>query len=278
MIPLGEPMALERRGVPALALAASAVLHLGGVLAGAVLAGGGSTRPPAPRVARGAFVLAVERPAPAPRPRAVPAAGHPVEERTPSREAGASPARKPSTGPEIDLPPSLTALATEVTEHTEKVGPPSLCELSGGSRSARRPSTLVPVEAPPFADVARVAVAETEPVPSRASEGVRSARLPEGDAKPEYPAACRFGRHRAGGCEGRGTYRVEVDEAGCAVAAGVEGSAGCPDLDAAAVLFFLHRARFEPALLDGVPVPWSGTVTVRYSIVDAEATDGDSHR
>jgi TonB family protein len=109
-------------------------------------------------------------------------------------------------------------------------------------------------------------VIPTEPVVLDA--GVTSARLLDGAGTPRYPNECTAGRHKRGGCEGRGEYALEVDARGRVVSVRTVVSAGCSYLDRSALLFFRYRARFEVVEKDGKPVGWSGTRKVDFSFMD----------
>ena len=85
-----------------------------------------------------------------------------------------------------------------------------------------------------------------------AEGGVRSARLLDGPGKPRYPSVCRRQN-----LEGEGEYVLAIDETGRVTGVRVLKSAGHAAFDDSAVLFFLHRARYDPATLEGVPVPCS---------------------
>jgi TonB family protein len=97
-------------------------------------------------------------------------------------------------------------------------------------------------------------------------QGVKAPRLAPGVGRPKYPAICRSGRHRPGGCEGRGVYDVHIDEKGRALEVDVVKSAGCALLDRSAVLFFLQRARFMPNEASGAAAEWRGTIGVVFSL------------
>ncbi len=50
---------------------------------------------------------------------------------------------------------------------------------------------------------------------------------------------------------------LAINETGSVTGVEVLRSAGHPELDKAAELFFIYRAKFEPATLDGVPIPFA---------------------
>ncbi len=191
-----------------------------------------------------------------------------------------------ATGPPSTVRPRLIAarnvLAVSI-ERTER--PPE--RIRETRESAPRPNAAAEIaraaapepEAPSRPEPPRLERAEegAPPSPSKPRRvsrfssaespgGVRAARLISGDARPHYPEACRAGAHRPGGCEGRGAYEVEIDEAGRVLSVATAESAGCPQLDASASLFFLRRAGFAPAEIDGLPVPWKGRVPVEYEL------------
>jgi TonB family protein len=59
--------------------------------------------------------------------------------------------------------------------------------------------------------------------------------------------------------------RVQVDETGCAVAAGIVGSSGYSSLDAAALELY-ESMRFLPAESSGKAIASSATLPVKYKI------------
>ena len=117
-------------------------------------------------------------------------------------------------------------------------------------------------EPPPTERVSVVNVERYDGPASLPSEGgVRSAHLLEGVGVPEYPRSCK-----REGIEGDGEYSLAVDETGRVTDVRVLKSAGRPELDKAARLFFIYRAEYEPATLEGLPIPFSTRMRVSFRI------------
>ncbi len=234
---LGQPLPLERRGVPAMAAGVSVALH--GALFFIALAGweGRLSERPVLAAAKNELALSIARPSP---PRAKPA-----------REPEDSPVEAPRPVPRTESLERVDSPRPEV----EAVPPPP----------ARIERTTAPV-----ADVARPEVEILSRAAFESPGGIR-APMRLGDARPRYPPACQGERHRRGGCEGTGRYVIEVDATGRVLSAMTAESAGCARLDAEAVRFFLREARFEPATMDGVPIPWEGRIVIRFDLKERGA-------
>ena len=150
----------------------------------------------------------------------------------------------------------LTRLEHEAPPRAERV-----------SVTARLPAVSSPQAARPSSGRLRgpqalKSAAEEGSASVRSPEGgVRAARLLDGHGKPRYPGVCQ-----RKGLEGDGEYLLAIDEAGRVTDARVLKSAGHPEFDKSARRFFLYRARYEPATLDGVPIPFTRTVRVSFEL------------
>jgi TonB family protein len=240
---LGESLHLERRGAPALAGGISLALHAALLL---VAFAGWSRRgePPALAAAESEVFLSIARPAP-PRP-------EPDTERA-DESVRAEPPRP--------LAHAETVERVEQIRHDD--APPPADAPLAPARITRA--------APPERPAAVRSGAGTIPRAARSSAGGVRAPALLGDARPHYPSACRGERHRPGGCEGAGRYAIEVDAGGRVLSAKAAESAGCRGLNEAALRFLLRRARFRPAAVDGVPVPWEGRIVIRFDITERGA-------
>jgi TonB family protein len=225
----GRPLEFERRFVPAAAAASSLVLHSALLFAGFLRAGPGEPAEAELHVRQSRFALLVPRTSDA---RCIP-------KKEPPRLVP-RPARRPrSSERESMTSPRLSAAAPAETELTR-----------------------VETESP---RAERVTVAEMElagelTLPRMPDVGVRSASH-DGSESPTYPPALV-----RDGVEGEGEYEVEIDEAGRVTSVRVLRSAGHPALDTKVELYFIHRGRYEPATLDGVPIPCTRRAIVAFTL------------
>lgn len=224
------------------ALHASAAATLWGALAGA------TGKPPPDRVEVGwAEAVVLEEARPAPDERAAPtvreqdvAAGPVLEDGAETFEAadprlgGESPAEGARAG--------VLGVGSGFPFRTGRGRLPRLLPVRGAAAAAPAP---VPGPAPPTAP----------------TMGARP--IAEACPKPGYPAR----EHRLG-VEGVVEVRAEVDASGAVVSVEVAATSGSAALDRAAVGAVL-RWRFEPALREGVPVPDSVRLRIRFELLSA---------
>ncbi len=159
---------------------------------------------------------------------------------------------------EIRLHPPPRAVRPAV--RFEKAPPPELSAPISAFAPAAAPSParetpVHPEESPP----ALPPLPDREEPPFLGRRGARTEAQPAVRISPVYPTRCRKLGH-----EGTCVLECEVDASGNVSSVRVAASAGCPDLDEAAVNA-LRAARFEPARDGGVPVP--GRVTERLRFV-----------
>jgi TonB family protein len=228
-------MEFERRFVPAAALGVSLLLHgvlfLAGWMGPGSGRGGGPPVRPRLRARRAEFALVVPSANEARR-----------REDDVAREAMRRRIPRPR---EIERESIMRAPPAETH--------PPEAELAGAEHQA---------EPPPRERVSVVKLARSDGAASLEFEGgVRSAHLLEGAGVPEYPRSCR-----REGIEGDGEYALAVDETGRVTDVQVLKAAGHPELDKAATLFFLYRAEYEPATLEGLPIPFSTRMRVSFRI------------
>ena len=222
----GGPLRFERRVVPAAALASSLALHLFLVLAGRLHTDSGKRIEPRLRARRAEFALMVQGPS-EPRP----------EEKETNLDAPRPPPRPRNT-------------------ERESIVGPRRAEIEPPEADLARAEHEIPA-----LRLERISVTAAEAAGVQTEGGVRAARLLHGPGKPRYPAVCR-----RQGIEGEGQYLLEIDEAGSVTGVEVLRSAGHPELDKAGELFFIYRARFEPATLDGVPIPFARETKVAFKL------------
>jgi TonB family protein len=230
----GQPMEFETRFVPAAALAASLLLHGAILLTGwfGTGPGRGPGTPVRPRLRARRAEFALMIPSPSEVSRAEKKAHEAV--------------RRPVARPREIERESITGAPPAETRPPE-------AELARAEHEA---------EPPPRSSVSVVKVERSSELSRRPSEGgVRSAHLLEGAGVPEYPRVCK-----REGIEGDGEYGLAVDETGSVTDVRVIRSAGHPELDKAAKLFFIYRAKCEPATLDGLPIPFSTRMRVSFRI------------
>lgn len=232
----GAPLPFERRGAPATAAGISVAFHAALLFLALPDLTDGPAETPVLAAAKSDLALSIVRSAPS---------------RTRPADEPDEPDEAPRPAPRTQALRRI--LAARAASPDAPPAPSRIAKAAGEPIAADRPEVEV---------LARAAY--------DSPGGIRAPRR-LGDAKPRYPSACQGDSHRPGGCEGVGRYEVEVDADGRAVSARTAESAGCPDLDSAAALFFLHRARFEPATMDGLPVPWKGLVAVRFDLKERGA-------
>lgn len=118
--------------------------------------------------------------------------------------------------------------------------------------------------APPLARGPARAPSPASPAPARAGSGAGpSCGASLGSVpRPRYPDRCRGLGH-----EGRAVLLVDVGPDGAVTAVALERSAGCPELDAAAIEA-VRAARFEPARRFGEAVASRVRVPIRFELRD----------
>jgi protein TonB len=222
-------------GWQALSWPASLLLHAGAIAALATVI----SSPPRPvGVARGTgeeggtpvefhWALVDERVPPSPR-RPEPPAAPPVR-------AEETPAEPPPPPPAEELPGTAVAAAPPATARPPAPAP---------EPAAEPPPATVSPPPPPLAAVAPAAHDEGPGAPGADGPAVDD----PGALRPVYPASCRRRGH-----EGTAVVRVEVGADGTPLKVEIVRSAGCPELDQAA-LDAARRARFRPARRWGRPV------------------------
>lgn len=237
---------------PNRALVLSAALHA--VIAAAltaVLVGGPARAVPGRVEARFEAPAALEEPAPPPPPEPPPEVREPVEDPSSALRDG-------SKTVELVDPRFAEDAREDAVTGTIGVGGglPRGMGTCRRIRAARAPA--VERSGPPFAADAATGGR------TRAEEQSRRALPLAGFCPgPDYPP-----RERRLGVEGVAEVHAEVDGSGAVASAGVARSSGSASLDRAAVEAVL-RWRFEPALREGVPVPDSVRVRVRFELVTA---------
>lgn len=229
----GEPLKFERRAAPAAAICLSILIHLG--VSVAVPPSTRTAIAPVLQATSGEVAIQIEK-------------KYAVENLKTSIVARTVPSPCSSVEPE-PIRPELVELGSRV---------PDAAPLGRTSETPLRTEESVQPARPELKELPE----------SEALEGVRAVRLVAGQARPHYPFPCRAGLHRPGGCEGRGSYEVEIDASGRVLSVELRESAGCPELDRSAIEF-LQKARFEPPGRH-----WKGAVFVRFRL-DDEPQRGD---
>lgn len=221
----GGPLRFERRTVPAVALAVSLTLHLLLMFLGILHTGRSRLIEPRLRARRAEFALMVQGP---------------NQDRSDEKDGKETNAEGPRPAP----PPRRIERESIVGPRRAEIDPPE-------ANLARTEHEIQPPRLKHVSVTAVTAARAPGQAGARFEGGVRAARLLHGLGKPRYPAVCS-----RQGIEGEGEYALAIDETGRVSGVEVLRSAGHPELDKAAKLFFIYKAKFEPATLDGVPIPF----------------------
>lgn len=227
----GRPLRFERRLVPAVAALWSLALHSIFLFPGWPSFGPAKRVAPKLRARRAAFALMIQGSSD---PRA-------AEEEAKANVPGPAPRPVPPDEAEIER-------ESIAGPRPARIRPPEADLARAEYDRTPLPETWT-TERVTVADVARAAPAGS----TWTSEGgVRAARVLRGPGVPRYPPVCR-----REDIEGTGEYLLAIDETGRVTGVKILRSAGHPALDKAARLFLIYRARYEPATLDGVPIPFA---------------------
>jgi protein TonB len=150
-------------------------------------------------------------------------------------------AEPPESAPAPPPPPPAVEPLAALSPEPVAAGPPA------APVGREKPGAPAPAQAP--------VPAQREPAAVPGLDAPAGADVPAledpGALRPVYPASCRRQRH-----EGLAVVRVRVEADGRPGKVELVESAGCPELDRAA-LEAVRRARFRPARRRGSPVPWT---------------------
>jgi protein TonB len=156
----------------------------------------------------------------------------------------------------------MTSPAAAPPEDSVPGGAPAPAPPPFAARLAGPPERAAPEEPttglPPRGDDPAPAGADGMPRRRVGVPGVLGARVSGSAVSPDYPERCERLGH-----EGVAEIECDVGVDGRVTAARVRRSAGCPDLDAAA-LEALRRTTFIPATAGGRPVPCTVVQPVRF--------------